>query len=218
MTAEGATPLPPSAPAERASSVRITASAVITALVAALIAAGAATLIVRSRPATYLATAVIQVDQPAQLMTGGSDEVVKLAALRLKFAPLVGTDSILKPTGEAVGVSADQLRGRLVAVAPSNSLLMLVEARTGDRQDSVRFANAAASAIGKYADDEQDQLAVPQVNRYRLVVIDPARGAHQTAPTGRHELAVAAAVAVAVGLVVLGLLSLLATRRADATR
>lgn len=185
----------------------------VVSLVAGIIAGVAAAVIVLTGAATYRATAVVQVDQPAQVLRGGSDTIVKLAGLRLKYAPLVGTDAILNPVATTLGVPIGSLRGRVSAGVPPQSLLIMVDARTANRSDAIRFANAAADELGRYANNEQDELGVPRVERYVLTTIDPARGTHRVSPTRARIIGYAVTVGVLVALIAHGAAFLLTRRR-----
>jgi capsular polysaccharide biosynthesis protein len=195
-----------------ASGSRLAAAAILVALIAGVISGTAAWVIASSRSAVYSATAEIEVDQPAAILGGTSDTVIKLSALRLKYAPLVDTDAVLMPAATALGVPEGSMRGRVSAGVPPNSLLIPITASTGSGSEAVRFANAAADALGQHANREQDELGVPVASRYTLTTIAPARAARHVSPTHRSEATAAVIVGVIVALTGFGVVTFLSRR------
>jgi hypothetical protein len=172
-------------PARLRGQVRTVVVAVAIGLIAGTVVAGR----VAARPPIYGASALVQLDQPTLLETGGSQVMSKLNRLRDKYALLVGTDTILVPLASALGVPIDRLRGRVSAEAPfGDSLLISVDGRTSSASDAVLFANAAAEQMSRYADVEQSALAVPVAGRYRIMTVNAARAALKETPTGRQVL------------------------------
>jgi capsular polysaccharide biosynthesis protein len=57
---------------------------------------------------------------------------------------------------------------------------MVVSGRSENRTTAQRLANSEAGSISSFADREQQQLNVPQAERYRLTVIQPANATTTT--------------------------------------
>jgi capsular polysaccharide biosynthesis protein len=167
--------------------------------VAAILAVGAAVAgyaYVQRQPAVWSATAVTAVDQPKMLAAGSDAEISKLAALRIKYGPLLTTDVMLRPLAAKLGVAEGQLRAALKVNLPDDSLLIAVNAQTPSPTDAVRFANAAAVQLGVFANAEQDANQVSAAQRFSLGLVDQARTAVKVTPTKKRAVAAAASAAV----------------------
>lgn len=158
------------------------------AVVAFVLAGALVGAVVLGRTATYEARALVAVDQPLLLSSGGDGVVDKLSRLRLKYAPLLRTDEMTLPLASELDLAPDRVRGRVDGALVPNSLLISVAGRGADAASAIALANAASAYLGAYAQDEQVAIDVPPVEQYTLEVVSQARFAAKIAPSNRRAL------------------------------
>lgn len=162
------------------------------AVVVALVAAGAAAFAVLAQSAKYQSVATMAIDQPRAIAASGDAGVIaKLTALRTKYSGLVTTQVFALPIAQQLNVPPNVVRNGLFAETPQNSLIIRVGARTGSRDQSRALAEAAATGLTRYVQDEQVQAAVPEGNRFTIDEVSPAGPAAKVSPTKKRVLAAA---------------------------
>ena len=182
------------------------------ALVIAFLVAALGAVAVLGQAEKYSSTATVAVDQPLLIATGGDRVIDKLARLRAKYAPLLRTDTMTVPLAQELGVTTQEVRDALRPSTPADSLLIQVRAVTDSREDSERYARAAAAFLVEYVEQEQVEDEVPAEARFEMVVVDDARRATRTSPDQRRGFAVAAVAGLIGGAVAYVVLQLVRPR------
>jgi capsular polysaccharide biosynthesis protein len=179
--------------------------AVVVGIVGAVIAAAA----VAAQAATYQSVATMAIDQPRAIAASGDAGVVaKLSALRSKYTGLATTQVFAEPIAQRLGLNPNFVRSKLFAQAPVNSLLILVGAQTGSRQQSRALAEAAATELNQYVQTEQEQADVPQTGRFTITEVSPAGFAAKVSPTNKRIAAAGGLAGLLVFAAVFAALSL----------
>lgn len=145
----------------------------------------------------YEAQAALLIDHPKAIAaTDGGEVLGKLSNLRLKYTGLLRTRALTEPIAEDVGYAPDEVAGRLTAVAPPDSLLIVVSARSTQRDDAVALAAAASQALQTYVEEEHERASIPLDDRFVLREVTPAEEAVLVdTSTRRMALRVTAALA-----------------------
>ena len=175
----------------------------------ALIVAVAAALAVLAQSAKYESVATMAIDQPRAIAASGDAGVIaKLTALRTKYSGLVTTQVFAVPIAEQLNLNPNAVRSVLFAETPQNSLIIRVGAQTGSRDRSRTVAEAAATGLTKYVEDEQVRAGVPDGNRFTIDEVTPAGPAVKVSPTKKRVLAAAALAGLLAFAAVFAALSL----------
>jgi hypothetical protein len=172
----------------------------VLALVLGLAAAGGTVGVMSTRPATYQSQATLLMDEPLAIAASADAGVVlKLAALRPKYAALATTAPVLQAAARRADLpEAAVAAGARVVLAADNLTLESVGA-SSDAATARTLAQSLAEALSAYVAAEQLSLAVPAYDRLAVKVIDAAGPARKTSPT-LHSIVTAAVV---TGVVVL---------------
>lgn len=171
----------------------------LVAVAIGLLAAGLGYANVMRQPAIYQSTAIMLIDQPLELARGDAGVVVKLNALRGKYAALVTTSEILAPAAKLAGFSVGTMRGAQLPLYPPNSLTMLPIARTDDPLKAQKIAQATADTLARYVADEQAATGLDPAQRISLRIVQNAPVGRKTSPVATRAQQVAA-VSGAAGL------------------
>lgn len=164
--------------------------------------------------APYEAEAALLIDQPQAIAAADGGEVLgKLSNLRLKYAGLVRTRALTTPIAEAVGGSPDEIAGRLTAVAPPDSLLLIVRASSAQRDEAVALAAATSEALQTYVEQEHERENIPPENRFVLREVTPAEDAFVVDDSTRRQALRLVALLAGVGLIVAPIVHVVRRRR-----
>lgn len=175
--------------------VAAAAIAVIVGVAAAVVAA----VVVASQQVKYQSLATMAIDQPRAIAASGDAGIVaKLSTLREKYTGLVKTQLFDQPIADDLGVNVNAVRAQLIARAPVNSLLIQVGAVTASRTTSQRLAQAAASALTDYVQNEQETAQIPKANQFTITEVTPAGPGIKISPT-RKRIVGAAGLAGLLG-------------------
>lgn len=186
--------------------------ALLLAAVAATLVAGLAGVAVHNNRGDLTSTALLSIDEPQAVARSTDGGVIeKLSRVRLKYVGLVPTDRIAAPVAEVLKVPVAQVRDRLSARALPTDLLVRVTC-TGKVAGTTRTcADALASTVISYADQEQARYQIPEAQRVIFTQVQPA-GEAERAATGPGKTFGAALLAG--GLAAALVLSLTARQRA----
>lgn len=151
----------------------------------------------------YEAQAALLIDQPQAIAAADGGEVLgKLSNLRLKYTGLLRTRELTVPIAEAVGGSADDVAGRVTAVAPPDSLLIVVRASSAQPDEAVALAAAASEALQAYVEEEHEREGIAADDRFVLREVTPAEDAVLLDTSTRRAALRGAAALAALGFVV----------------
>ena len=169
----------------------------IFAMILGVLAAAGGAAIGLNRPTEYSGTAVMIIDQP-RLLANSTDEgpIRKLALLRLKYAELADTPAITGPAATQLGLTEREVRDRVTAVADAQTLLLKINATDPARAGADKTANTVAQAVATYADQEQARQGIPQTDRFKFTVVQPASLAARTQPSTSRALQAAFALGI----------------------
>jgi capsular polysaccharide biosynthesis protein len=135
------------------------------------------------RSPVYTTSTTLLIDQPGVVATSDVGTIQKLNALRQKYAALIPTAPIADEVARALGVTREHVARSVVGFAPGESLVLVVSARSADRTDAMKLADAVGTQLGRYVDDEMTRNGVPADKRITLTSVDPARTAVKLSPT-----------------------------------
>jgi capsular polysaccharide biosynthesis protein len=183
----------------------------------AVLAAGIAAAWVLTRPATYESRSVVEIRQNAVFLDAGPGTITKLNGLRRKYAALINTRPIVVPTAEKLKMPPGKVAGSVSAVVNEDSLLMYPVARSRERRDAQRIAQAVSERLVAYAKGEQEAAKVPPDRRIQLRIVDPARPSAKISPKASRAVAMATFTAL-TGLASVYVLLQLATAGARTRR
>lgn len=110
----------------------------------------------------------------ARLLVGGFDVqaqavpgfVEAARTLASTYARLVGTPAIIDPVAKTLGVRPGDVSGHISATAVPESSIIRVDGTANDPEAAVRFADAAANALQKYAGGSAGGGASDILKRY----------------------------------------------------
>jgi hypothetical protein len=160
-----------------------------------VIAAGIAAASVLRQPARYSSRAVLVIDQPGLIARSLSEGVlVKLNQLRTKYALLARTVQVTKPVADKTGLPPGLIAGAINVSLPGPSLIMVVEAKTGQPPISRVVADAAAEQLVALVKAEQDAAkpAIAPESRILLTIAAPAQPGVKILPTRDRAMTVGA--------------------------
>ena len=167
------------------------------------------------RSPTYIASAATLLDQPLPVAQSQDAGVVdKLSRLRLKYAGILRSDDVVDRAAATARVSRDVVAQTLVARVDDGSLLLYVGATSPRSDRAVVVANALASALARYVDEEQVRARIAPQDRVQLRVVAPARHALAVLPTSRQKLTAGLAAGLVALVVAAGVLDVLRRRAA----
>ena len=169
----------------------------LVALAIGLICAGLGYANVMRQPERFQSTAVMLIDQPAEIARGDQGVVVKLNLLRAKYAALVTTSEILEPAATQAGVSEGAMRAAQTPLYPANSLTLLPFARADSPERAQLIAQATADTLSKYVEDEQAATGLPPAQRISLRIVQDAPVGAKVSPVPRRARQVAAVTGAA---------------------
>jgi len=179
-----------------------TVAGVVVAILAGILAAGATSAAVLSRPAIYDSQVAMTIDQPKAIVSAGSDGIVaKLNALRLKYLTLMTTGAFTGPVAAKLGIPAGEVASSVEANVLGPSLVMLVGARNRVPGTAQKIAQAMAEQTVSYVSQEEARAFIPPADQIIVEIVVPAYPAQKVEPTKRRALAygaVSGAIALAV--------------------
>lgn len=195
---------------------RTSGLALLAIVMVALAVVGLAGLAAASGPGDpYEAQAALLIDQPRAIAAADGGAVLgKLANLRLKYTGLLRTRALTEPIAEEVGGSPEQIAGQLRAVAPPDSLLILVSASSDQADEAIALAAAASAALQTYVEEEHEREDIPPADRFVLREVTPAEDAVLLDTSTRRTVLRAAAVLAALGFVAAPVVYVVRRRRA----
>jgi capsular polysaccharide biosynthesis protein len=168
-------------------------------VMAVLFAAVGAGYVLQQDP-RYVSRATLVIDDPASIAAAGDNgELLKLNALRLKYAALATTQALTAPVARRLGTSPGAVRKASTVSVTPESLVMVSVGTAGTAQKAQSVAQAMADELGNYVKQEHERNKVPPARRFTISVVDPAFPGAKVSPTVGRALAVAAVVG-AVGL------------------
>lgn len=171
--------------------------------VTAVLVTALALVSLQSATATYRSTAVVSLDQPLAVAASGDAGVInKLSRLRFKYVGLIGTDRVAAPVAKRLGVPVTQVRGRLVAEARLDDLLIRVSGMATEPAEARRTADAVAAELQALIAAEQKAAKIPAAGQLQVQLIQPAVGAEKVSPRRSRSLAVALAAGLLLGALV----------------
>lgn len=190
------------------SSQRKGASLAAVAIIVGLLVGFLAASLVSARTPIYSSKAVLLMDQPGAIsLSDGDGVILKLSRLRLKYAGLVGTQTINASVGIALHEPAAGLAGLVTASAPGSNLNIDIVSATAKKADAVTLASSTATTLQHYINAEQLRAKVAPNLRLQLTLIQPAtavaasgKGDHRQAVVGIAAAVLAAAAVAAAGL------------------
>lgn len=163
----------------------------IAGLVLGVIAGAIGGAIVVSQTPIYRSTAVLMLDQEPALAKSGDDALLtKLVRLRLKYVGIVSTEVFAAPVAQAVGRPVGQVHAALSAAAPTNSLLIDVNAQIGSSDGAREIAQAGAAGLISYLQREETAARIPPDNQVQLSVVTPASPGAKASPSRKRALLV----------------------------
>lgn len=170
------------------------------ALLAAVVAAGAAAAVALNGDAEYRGRVVLVIDQPGVLATtAGGGPLDQLTRLRLKYVDLVPTAEVAGRAAEELDLPVSTVTDAVTAEAPELSLAVVIDARAGERRRAGAVADAVARSLVDYVEAELQRADVPAENRYGFEVVAPA-----TVTKLRPTVDTALRAAVPFGLLTMG--------------
>lgn len=177
----------------------------LVAVVAGLVAAGTATVLVLGSPAVYASQAALVIDNPHELATAHDDgPLVKLSALRVKYAALAATSLIQAPVAQKLGIPQGRV-AEAQALPVGTALTTVVVARDSDPARAQQIAEGVAEELVTYVNDEHERNNVPPDQRFTFTVVGKAFRGAKIRPTTQRAVSAGAAAAVA-GMIVVYLL------------
>jgi hypothetical protein len=172
--------------------------ALFSVLVAAAVGLGAAAYN-ESRADTYVSRAGVLVDQTAAIaLARDQNLLVKLSALRVRYASIVASTSFQDQVASEAGLRRGQVRGALGTLLPPVSLQVILVARTGDPKTSEAIAATAAAQLIKRNLDEQKAASIPNRLQVRLVLVTAAEPGTRMGPDHKRSAELGAAAFVAI--------------------
>lgn len=171
-------------------------NALIAAVIALILAGVAFTTVTRQTP-VYQSTAIMLLDQPAQIAKGSEGTVVKLNLLRQKYAAILTTTAVMRPAATKAGVPLGLIRSSQSPTFPALSLTLYPVVRSGDPLLARRMAQATAEALSDYVAEEQDATGLDSSLQLSLRIIEDARPGIKVTPqrTKARQSAIVAGVA-----------------------
>jgi hypothetical protein len=166
------------------------------ALACGLLLAAASAGLVLGQSAQYYSQATVLIDNPLAIATAHDDApILKLNALRLKYASLANTPAILVPAAQAAGLPVAEI-DRAATFPSGAALVLLVAAKTGSPRLSTQVAEAVANQIVLYVQHEHEQYNIPAQDRFVFTVVGHAYNGRKVSPSRSR----AATTALGVGL------------------
>jgi hypothetical protein len=191
---------------------RFSPLALLIAAAVAVLAAGLGGVAAHRTTGPLRSTALVAFDEPLAVAAAANGGVLeKLSRIRFKYVGLIPTDRLALPVADLLSVPADQVRGRLSAVAASGDLLLRVTCTGAQPAPTRRCADALARALVTYVDKEQSTGGIPVTQRLVVTQVQPAIPAFRPRTGLARPLGVAALSGGLAAAVVLAL----ALRRRD---
>lgn len=179
--------------------------ALLLALIAAVIAAGLASLVVPDTKGAFTSTALVSLDEPKAVALARDGAILdKISRVRFKYAGLVGTDAIAGPVAKKLRIPVEQVRGRLVAAAFSTDLLLRLTCSGATSAESGRCANALALSVIEYVAAEQQANGIPPALQLVATSVQSAGPGTQGATHRKRVLGISLLVGILAAAVVLG--------------
>ena len=180
--------------------------AIAFSIIVGLAAAASAGLYVQRQPARYQSVTAVLIDQPnAIAVAQGEGIILKLNALRAKYAALMTTQAITGPVAQKLRIPPGEVAGSLSFAIAGPTLVFGVVARSNEAKKAQDIAAGVASEIGTYAKKEQDSAKIPPAAQYTLRVVTPATPGRKIEPTRQRALtdaAIAGGIALVVAFVI----------------
>jgi capsular polysaccharide biosynthesis protein len=158
-------------------------------------------VIVLNGPTVYTSTTVMLINDPLAIATAGDQgQLLKLDALRYKYASLVNTEAIAAPVARQLHLGVGQVLGATTTQVPVNSLLMDIVATWSTPSEASALSQAVAGQVTAYVQTEEETYAIPAVDRFTFTAVDAASTPTPVGPSRSH------AATLAIGLAILGLI------------
>jgi len=176
-------------------------------IVGVLVAAISAASLQRRDPA-YESSQALLIDQPKALVAAPSgDLIAKLSTLRVKYVSLLRSDAVISPAADELGLPPGAVAGSVRALAPAESLLLVVIGRSGDAEAAQDIAAAVGGSLADYLAAEQAELGVPEADQVTLTPLREASAANKVEPSARRSLSVGLVGGAVVALLLYLILS-----------
>ena len=187
---------------------------VLLALLAGLLLAGLAGAVVVTRPATYRSQATLLLDEPGAVALAPDEGVLlKLSALRAKYAALADTTPILQGAARLSDLSLATVSADSQVSYGATALTMQAQGISSDPATARLVAQSLGQALALYVASEQTGLQVPSADRLTMTVIQPAGAPVKISPTNRRVAAVTILAFIVGWILVYLVVQLEATRR-----
>jgi hypothetical protein len=163
------------------------------AVVALLVVALGAVVLARGG-GPYTSRAVLAVDQPSVVRAGGDlGTIPKLVQLRGRLVAVAPTATVAGPAAERLGIDRAELTADLDVTAPEASLLVVVAARAGSAGDARDRAAAVSEELVAYLQETQARGGVAEEDRIVLVPVADARDGTRSDEDRKRNLVVGGA-------------------------
>jgi capsular polysaccharide biosynthesis protein len=168
-----------------------TAGVLLVVLIVGLLVAAVSAASLQRRDPAYESSQALLIDQPKALVAAPSgDLIAKLATLRVKYVSLLRSDAVISPAAEELGLAPGAVAASVRAVAPSESLLLVVIGRSGDAEAAQEIATAVGGSLADYLAAEQAELGVPEADQVTLTPLREASAAAKVEPSARRSVSV----------------------------
>jgi len=168
-----------------------TAGVLLVVLIVGLLVAAVSAASLQRRDPAYESSQALLIDQPKALVAAPSgDLIAKLSTLRVKYVSLLRSDAVISPAAEALGLPPGVVASSVRAVAPAESLLIVVVGRAAEADLAQDIATAVSASLADYLAAEQAELGVPEADQVTLAPLREASGAAKVEPSARRSLSV----------------------------
>jgi capsular polysaccharide biosynthesis protein len=155
---------------------RFSLAVLIAAVIAGVLAGALGASAVLRQEARFASRSVLLIDQTnAIVAAAGEGPVVKLNALRTKYALLAKTRRVTAGVAQRTGFPEGAVAAAINITVPGPSLLMIVEARTNDPDRARVIADATAEELSALVRSEMEAAKIPEAERIVMSVVAPAQ-------------------------------------------
>lgn len=135
----------------------------------------------------YSSQTALLIDDPYSLATATDEgQIIKLSDLRYKYASLAATEVIAGPVATELHVPVGLVEQATSVSAPGGNLLLYVTGRWITPGFAQQLATSVSQEISAYIQQEESTYDVPQADRYRAVLVNPASPAVGSGPSRKH--------------------------------
>lgn len=185
-----------------------TAGVLLVVLIVGLLVAAVSAASLQRRDPAYESSQALLIDQPKALVAAPSgDLIAKLSTLRVKYVSLLRSDAVISPAADALELDPGAVAASVRAVAPSESLLLVVIGRSGDAETAREIATAVGGSLADYLAAEQTELGVAEADQVTLTPLRAASGATKVEPSARRSVSVGVVGGAVVALLLYLVLS-----------